>query len=109
MSDDKKAATTALGAAISMLGLSLGVAAPAEAQMVPPVAGGQAGTQGILIGLDQPRAPQQNGTQGVLIGLNQPGAQQWKSQQYKSQQYKSEQLKSQQIKLRSQQIKQPGQ
>ncbi|CAN5464804.1 hypothetical protein BH10PSE14_BH10PSE14_43170 [soil metagenome] len=114
MSDDKKTATAALGAAISMLGLSLGVATPAEAQAVPPAAGGQAGTQGILIGLNQPRSEQQKGTQGVLIGLNQPSAQQWKSEQYKSQQYKSEQLKSQQlksqqIKLRSQQIKQPGQ
>jgi hypothetical protein len=94
MSDDKKTATAALGAAISMLGLSLGVATPAEAQAAPPASG-------------------QAGTQGVLIGLNQPSAQQWKSEQHKSQQWKSEQLKSQQlksqqIKLHSQQIKQPG-
>ena len=95
MSDDKKATAAALGAAISMLGLSLGVASPAEAQRHP---GGQS------------PAPQRGGTQGVLIGLNQPGSQQYKSQQYKSQQLKSQQLKSQQIKLQSQQIKRtPGQ
>lgn len=105
MSDDKKAAAAALGAAISMLGLSLGVATSAEAQRVP--------------GMQPPgppvTPPQAGGTQGVLIGLDQPGSQQWKSQQYKSQQYKSEQLKSQQlksqqIKLQSQQVKlAPGQ
>jgi hypothetical protein len=111
MSDDKKAKAATLGAAISMLGLSLGVASPAEAQRQPatPQAGG---TQGVLIGLNQPgnQAPQAGGTQGVLIGLDQPGSQQWKSQQYKSQQLKSQQLKSQQIKLQSQQIKRtPGQ
>jgi hypothetical protein len=91
MSDDKKARATALGAAISMLGLSLGVASPAEAQQAP-------GTS--------PRVtPQAGGTQGVLIALDQPGSQQWKSQQYKSEQLKSQQLKSQQVKLQSQQVK----
>ena len=110
MSDDKKATAAALGAAISMLGLSLGVASPAEAQRHPggqPPAPQRGGTQGVLIGLNQPgsHAPQAGGTQGVLIGLNQPGSQQWKSQQLKSQQ-----LKSQQIKLQSQQNKRtPGQ
>jgi hypothetical protein len=102
MSDDKKATAAALGAAISMLGLSLGVASPAEAQRHPgqSPAPQRGGTQGVLIGLNQPgsHAPQTGGTQGVLIGLNQPGSQQWKSQQYKSQQLKSQQLKSQQIK-----------
>jgi hypothetical protein len=86
MSDDAKKA--ALGAAISMLGLSLGVSAPADAQYAP-ASGGQ-------------------GKQGVLIGLNQPSSGQYKSDQYKSQQLKSDQLKSQQYKsdqLKSQQFK----
>jgi len=77
MSDDTKKAAT-LAAAISMLGLSLGVSGPADAQY-GPVAGPQ-------------------GTQGVLIGLNQPSSGQYKSEQWKSQQLKSEQLKSEQLK-----------
>ena len=87
MSDDTKKAA-ALSAAISMLGLSLGVSAPADAQYAP-VAGPQ-------------------GTQGVLIGLNQPSSQQYKSEQWKSEQLKSEQFKSQQLKsqqFKSQQLK----
>jgi hypothetical protein len=83
MSDDTKKAA-ALGAAISMVGLSLGVSAPADAQYTPA-------------------GPRAQGNQGVLIGLNQPSSQQYKSDQYKSQQLKSEQLKSEQLK--SQQYK----
>ena len=88
MSDDTKKAAT-LTAAISMLGLSLGVSAPAEAQYAPV-------------------APSAQGTQGVLIGLNQPSSQQYKSEQWKSEQLKSEQFKSQQFKsqqFKSQQLK----
>jgi hypothetical protein len=88
MSDDTKKAAV-LTAAISMLGLSLGVSGPADAQYMP-------------VG---PGAP---GTQGVLIGLNQPSSEQYKSEQWKSQQLKSEQLKSEQLKseqLKSQQLK----
>jgi hypothetical protein len=88
MSDDTKKAAI-LGAAISMLGLSLGVSTPADAQYTPAAPSGQ-------------------GQQGVLIGLNQPSSQQYKSDQYKSQQFKSDQLKSQQFKsdqLKSQQFK----
>ena len=87
MSDDTKKA--ALGAAISMLGLSLGVSAPADAQYTPA-------------------APRAQGNQGVLIGLNQPSSGQYKSEQWKSEQLKSEQLKSEQLKseqLKSQQFK----
>jgi hypothetical protein len=83
MSDDTKK-TAALTAAISMLGLSLGVSAPADAQYAPVRPGAQ-------------------GNQGVLIGLNQPSSQQYKSEQWKSEQLKSEQLKSDQFK--SQQYK----
>ena len=88
MSDDTKKAA-ALTAAISMLGLSLGVSGPAEAQYTPVRPSGQ-------------------GNQGVLIGLNQPSSQQYKSEQWKSEQLKSEQLKSEQLKseqLKSQQLK----
>ncbi len=88
MSDDVKKAA-ALASAISMLGLSLGVSAPAEAQYGP-------------------RPGAQSGNQGVLIGLNQPSSGQYKSDQYKSQQLKSEQLKSEQLKsqqLKSEQLK----
>ena len=88
MSDDTKKAA-ALTAAISMLGLSLGVSGPAEAQYTPAGADAQ-------------------GKQGVLIGLNQPSSQQYQSDQYKSQQLKSEQLKSEQLKseqLKSEQYK----
>ena len=83
MSDDTKKAA-ALGAAISMLGLSLGVSAPADAQYTPVTPGAQ-------------------GNQGVLIGLNKPSSEQYKSEQWKSEQLKSEQLKSEQLK--SQQFK----
>jgi len=83
MSDDTKKAAT-LTAAISMLGLSLGVSAPADAQYAPAGPGAQ-------------------GNQGVLIGLNQPSSQQYKSEQWKSEQLKSQQLKSEQLK--SQQFK----
>lgn len=89
MSDDTKKAA-ALATAISMLGLSLGVSAPADAQYAPAGPGAKPGSQ------------------GVLIGLNQPSSQQYKSDQYKSQQFKSDQLKSQQFKsdqLKSQQFK----
>lgn len=89
MSDDTKK-TAALATAISMLGLSLGVSAPADAQYAPAGPGAKPGSQ------------------GVLIGLNQPSSQQYKSDQYKSQQFKSDQLKSQQFKsdqLKSQQFK----
>jgi hypothetical protein len=89
MSDDTKKPAM-LTAAISMLGLSLGVSAPADAQFGPPLPGAQPGNQ------------------GVLIGLNQPSSEQLKSEQFKSEQYKSEQLKSQQLKsqqLKSQQLK----
>jgi len=88
MSDDTKKAAT-LAAAISMLGLSLGVSGPADAQYAPVGPGPQ-------------------GTQGVLIGLNQPSSGQYKSEQWKSEQLKSEQLKSQQYKsqqYKSQQLK----
>jgi len=88
MSDDTKKAAT-LTAAISMLGLSLGVSGPADAQYAPVGPGPQ-------------------GTQGVLIGLNQPSSGQYKSEQWKSEQLKSEQLKSQQYKsqqYKSQQLK----
>ena len=88
MSDDTKKAA-ALTAAISMLGLSLGVSGPAEAQYTPAGADAQ-------------------GKQGVLIGLNQPSSQQYKSEQLKSEQLKSQQLKSEQLKseqLKSQQFK----
>ena len=88
MSDDTKKAAM-LTAAISMLGLSLGVSGPADAQYTPVKPSGQ-------------------GTQGVLIGLNQPSSGQYKSEQWKSEQLKSEQLKSQQFKsdqFKSQQFK----
>lgn len=88
MSDDTKKAA-ALTAAISMLGLSLGVSAPAEAQ-------------------HRPARPAAQGNQGVLIALNQPASQQFKSEQLKSEQLKSQQLKSEQLKsqqLKSQQLK----
>jgi len=88
MSDDTKKAAV-LTAAISMLGLSLGVSGPADAQYAPVGPGPQ-------------------GTQGVLIGLNQPSSGQYKSEQWKSEQLKSEQLKSQQLKsqqYKSQQLK----
>ena len=78
MTDDTKKAA-ALTAAISMLGLSLGVSGPADAQYAPVRPSGQ-------------------GNQGVLIGLNQPSSGQYKSEQWKSEQLKSEQLKSEQLK-----------
>ncbi|THD37874.1 MAG: hypothetical protein E7773_02535 [Sphingomonas sp.] len=84
---DKKPSRPAIAAAVSMLGLSLGVGT-ADAQTQP--------------GSTAP------GTQGVPIGLGQPGSSQFKSQQLKSEQLKSEQLKSQQLKseqLKSQQFK----
>ena len=74
MTDDTKKAA-ALTAAISMLGLSLGVSGPADAQYAPARPSGQ-------------------GNQGVLIGLNQPSSGQYKSEQWKSEQLKSEQLRS---------------
>ncbi|MES2097659.1 MAG: hypothetical protein V4459_12950 [Pseudomonadota bacterium] len=80
MSDQPKTTRPAIAAAVSMLGLSLGVSG-AHAQKAPPVPAGN--------------------PQGVLIGLNQPGAQtsdQIKSEQLKSQQLKSSQIKSDQIK-----------
>ncbi|MDB5679633.1 hypothetical protein [Sphingomonas bacterium] len=82
MADHGKSTRPALAAAVSMLGLSLGISA-AEAQT-------------------QPTAPTAS-PQGVLIGLGQPGSNQVKSEQLKSQQYKSDQLKSEQLK--SQQLK----
>ena len=74
-------ARPAIAAAVSMLGLSLGVTG-AQAQKQPHPA---------------TMRPQAN-PQGVLIGLDQPASQQFKSSQYKSGQYKSSQLKSQQLK-----------
>ena len=96
MSDDTKKAAT-LTAAISMLGLSLGVSASADAQYAP-VAPGPQGTQGVLIGLNQPSSGQYKSEQWKSEQLK---SQQWKSEQLKSQQYKSQQLKMQsnQVKL----------
>jgi hypothetical protein len=104
MSDSgKSGSAAALTAALSMLGLSLGVSGPAEAQYFPGAAGAQPSGPPVTPH-DKP------GTQGVLIGLNQPGAQQikseqWKSEQLKSEQLKSQQLKSQQLKVQSNQVK----
>jgi hypothetical protein len=61
--DTKKAAI--LTAAISTLGLSLGVSASADAQYAPVGPGAR------------------QGTQGVLTGLNQPSSRQYKSEQLK--------------------------
>ena len=77
MSEDTKT-PAAVAAALSMLGLSLGISGPASAQITP--------------GAPTP------GTQGVLIGLNQPGSSQIKSEQLKSEQLKSAQIKSDQLK-----------
>ena len=95
MSDDSKKAA-ALTAAISMLGLSLGVSAPADAQYAP-VGPGPQGTQGVLIGLDQPSSQQYKSEQWK--------SEQLKSEQLKSQQFKSQQFKSQQLKMQSNQVK----
>ena len=113
MSDDgKSGAATALTAAISMLGLSLGISAPAAAQWVPgvrgaqpsgpqPMPGAQPGTEGILIGLDQPASRQVK-----IERSEQLKSEQFKSEQLKSRQFKSQQFKSEQVKLQGSQLKQ---
>jgi len=94
MSDDTKKAAV-LTAAISMLGLSLGVSGPADAQYTPMRPGAQ-GNQGVLIGLNQPSSGQYKSEQWKSEQLK---SQQLKSEQLKSQQYKSQQFKSNQVKL----------
>ncbi|MEO8375448.1 MAG: hypothetical protein ABI471_09495 [Sphingomonas bacterium] len=96
MSENSKKAA-ALTAAISMLGLSLGVSAPADAQYAPVRPGAQPGTQGVLIGLNQPSSQQYKSEQWK--------SEQLKSEQLKSQQFKSQQFKSQQLKMQSNQVK----
>jgi hypothetical protein len=106
MADLKK---PALAAAVSMLGLSLGVTGAAGQKQPAP----QGNNQGILIGLDQPGSAQIKGEQIKGEG---PASVQWKSpssSQIKvdgaaSSQIKSEQIKSTQLKSpASNQIKAP--
>ena len=94
----KPIARPGIAAVVSTLALSLGVSSTgADAQGYP---GAQPGTNGVLIGLDQPASVQDK--TGPLT------SQQYKSQQYKAEQLTSEQLKSEQLKseqLKSEQLK----
>jgi hypothetical protein len=100
----------ALAAAVSLLGLSLGVT-DASAQKQPGAPTGD--TQGILIGLNKPGSTQIKGEDpaSTQIKGENPTSMQWKSptsgqikgegpisNQYKSDQIKSTQLKSTQLK-----------
>jgi len=91
----KKSTRPALAAAVSMLGLSLGVSG-AEAQTQPGMPSGPAANpQGVLIGLGQPGSSQIKSEQWKADQIK---SQQWKSDQWKADQIKSEQWKSSQIK-----------
>lgn len=83
----------ALAAAVSMLGLSLGVT-DAAAQKQPGVPTGD--TQGVLIGLNKPDSTQIKSEQLKSTQLKAPASNQWKAPS--STQLKSEQLKSNQFK-----------
>ncbi len=83
----------ALAAAVSMLGLSLGIT-DAAAQKQPGVPTGD--TQGVLIGLNKPDSTQIKSEQLKSTQLKAPASNQWKAPS--STQLKSEQLKSNQFK-----------
>ena len=83
----------ALAAAVSMLGLSLGVT-DAAAQKQPGVPPGD--TQGVLIGLDKPDSSQINSEQLKSTQIKAPISNQWKSPE--SSQIKGEGPASNQIK-----------